>query len=258
MAIKQTAGQDRLGRFAPQFAHLNDDVLFGQVWSREDELSARDRSIITCAGLMSMGLFPQLKSHMAMAKGNGVTRTEMVALITHLAFYAGWPKAWSAFDLAKEVYGEGDNDDGSRDTAAPATPSKAGTEPDSGPYPLGDPADGPNFTGHVWLHPLTGPDAECSASNVTFAPGCVNRWHTHPHGQLLIVTAGLGWEQEEGRQPRRLEPGDVVFCPAGVRHWHGASGRSSMAHIAVTPASKGQSPVEWMEFPDPDQVAALG
>ncbi|MCT6900929.1 MAG: carboxymuconolactone decarboxylase family protein, partial [Bifidobacterium sp.] len=74
MAIKQTAGHDRLGRFAPQFAHLNDDVLFGQVWSREDELSARDRSMITCAGLMSMGLFPQLKSHMAMAKSNGVTR----------------------------------------------------------------------------------------------------------------------------------------------------------------------------------------
>ncbi|MCT6919054.1 MAG: carboxymuconolactone decarboxylase family protein, partial [Bifidobacteriales bacterium] len=144
MAIKQTAGHDRLGRFAPQFAHLNDDVLFGQVWSREDELSARDRSMITCAGLMSMGLFPQLKSHMAMAKGNGVTRTEMVALITHLAFYAGWPKAWSAFDLAKEVYGE------NQDSAA--TPSKAGTEPDSGPYPLGDSADGPNFTGHVWLH----------------------------------------------------------------------------------------------------------
>jgi 4-carboxymuconolactone decarboxylase len=104
MAKKQTAGRDRLGDFAPKFAELNDDVLFGEVWSREDKLSARDRSMITCASLMSQGLFPQLESHMKMAKQNGVTKDEMVELITQLAFYAGWPKAWSAFSLAKEIY----------------------------------------------------------------------------------------------------------------------------------------------------------
>ncbi|ERL65195.1 carboxymuconolactone decarboxylase family protein [Schleiferilactobacillus shenzhenensis] len=104
MAKKQTAGRDQLGDFAPKFAELNDDVLFGEVWSREDKLSARDRSMITCASLMSQGLFPQLEAHMKMAKTNGVTKDEMVELITHLAFYAGWPKAWSAFGLAKEIY----------------------------------------------------------------------------------------------------------------------------------------------------------
>lgn len=104
MAKKQTAGRDNLGDFAPQFAALNDDVLFGQVWAKEDELSARDRSLITCSALMAQGLFPQLKSHMVIAQQNGVTKDEMVALITHLAFYAGWPKAWSAFALAKEIY----------------------------------------------------------------------------------------------------------------------------------------------------------
>ncbi|KRL85733.1 carboxymuconolactone decarboxylase family protein [Lacticaseibacillus pantheris] len=106
MAKKQTAGRDQLGEFAPQFAALNDDVLFGEVWAREDELSPRDRSLITCAALMAQGLFPQLEAHMRIARDNGVTRTEMVALITHLAFYAGWPKAWSAFGLAKDVYGD--------------------------------------------------------------------------------------------------------------------------------------------------------
>lgn len=106
MAKKQTAGRDQLGEFAPQFAALNDDVLFGEVWAREDELSPRDRSLITCAALMGQGLFPQLEAHMRIARDNGVTRTEMVALITHLAFYAGWPKAWSAFGLAKEIYGD--------------------------------------------------------------------------------------------------------------------------------------------------------
>lgn len=104
MAKKQTAGRDNLGEFAPQFAALNDDVLFGEVWAKEDELSAHDRSMITCSALMAQGLFPQLKAHMQIAKQNGVTKTEMIALITHLSFYAGWPKAWSAFGLAKEIY----------------------------------------------------------------------------------------------------------------------------------------------------------
>lgn len=104
MAKKQTAGREQLGEFAPKFAELNDDVLFGEVWSREDQLSARDRSMITCASLMSQGLFPQLEAHMKIAKENGVTKDEMVELITHLSFYAGWPKAWSAFGLMKEIF----------------------------------------------------------------------------------------------------------------------------------------------------------
>lgn len=104
MAKKQTAGREQLGELAPKFAELNDDVLFGEVWSREDQLSARDRSMITCASLMSQGLFPQLEAHMKIAKENGVTKDEMVELITHLSFYAGWPKAWSAFGLAKKIF----------------------------------------------------------------------------------------------------------------------------------------------------------
>lgn len=102
---KQTAGRDNLGTFAPKFAELNDDVLFGEVWSREDELSPRDRSLITCASLLTQGA-PQLEAHLNIAKENGVTKTEITELITHLAFYAGWPKAWTAFDLAKKIFDE--------------------------------------------------------------------------------------------------------------------------------------------------------
>lgn len=100
---KQTAGRDRLGDFAPQFAALNDDVLFGEVWSRESELSAHDRSLITCSALLAMGA-PQLEAHLTIAKDNEVTKEEIVELITHLAFYAGWPKAWSAFAMAKDIF----------------------------------------------------------------------------------------------------------------------------------------------------------
>lgn len=101
---KQTAGRTNLGELAPKFEELNDDVLFGEVWSREDKLSLRDRSMITIASLMSQGLFPQLKSHFELGKKHGIKKEEAVEIITHLAFYAGWPKAWSAFALIKEVY----------------------------------------------------------------------------------------------------------------------------------------------------------
>lgn len=104
---KQTAGRDALGTFAPKFAELNDDILFGEVWSREDKLSLRDRSIITVTVLIAKGIFDSsLKYHIINAKNNGVSAEEMSEILTHLAFYAGWPNAWAAFNLAKEVYAE--------------------------------------------------------------------------------------------------------------------------------------------------------
>lgn len=102
---KQTAGRDTLGSFAPKFAELNDDVLFGEIWSREDKLSLRDRSIITVTALVAKGILDNsLQYHIANAKNNGVTAEEMAEILTHVAFYAGWPNAWAAFRMAKEVY----------------------------------------------------------------------------------------------------------------------------------------------------------
>ena len=104
---KQTAGREQLGEFAPKFAELNDDVLFGEVWSREDKLSLRDRSLITIVALMSKGILDSsLKSHLINAKNNGITKEEIAEIITHAAFYAGWPNAWATFRIAKEVYEE--------------------------------------------------------------------------------------------------------------------------------------------------------
>lgn len=104
---KVTAGRDELGEFAPKFADLNDDVLFGQVWSREDKLSARDRSIVTVTALMAGGILDSsLKYHLLNAKNHGVTKEEIAEILTHAAFYAGWPKAWAAFRMAKEVWQE--------------------------------------------------------------------------------------------------------------------------------------------------------
>lgn len=114
MAVKQTAGRDALGEFAPKFAQLNDDVLFGEVWSREDRLSLRDRSLVTVVALMSQGLVDSsFQYHLATARQNGITRQEIAEILTHAAFYAGWPKAWAAFRMAKEVWADDDaGDDG--------------------------------------------------------------------------------------------------------------------------------------------------
>ncbi len=103
---KQTAGREKLGSLAPKFAELNDDVLFGEVWSREKELSPRDRSMITISTLIAMGAYPQVKAHLILGKEHGLKKEEVVEIVTHLAFYTGWPKAWSVFPLVEEVYND--------------------------------------------------------------------------------------------------------------------------------------------------------
>lgn len=104
MKIKQTAGRDQLGEFAPEFAKVNDDILFGEVWS-DETLSLKERSMITIVSLLSQGLVDSsFRYHMETGKKNGITKEEMSAIITHAAFYCGWPKAWAAFRIAKEVY----------------------------------------------------------------------------------------------------------------------------------------------------------
>lgn len=102
--IKQTAGRENLGDFAPSFAHYNDDVLFGENWN-DVSIDLKTRCIITVVSLISSGITDNsLKYHMENAKKNGVTKEEMAGIITHISFYVGWPKAWAAFNLAKEIY----------------------------------------------------------------------------------------------------------------------------------------------------------
>lgn len=104
MKEKQTAGRRQLEEFAPEFARYNDDILFGEVWAKEDHLTDKTRSIITISALISAGNLEQLEHHLQFAEQNGVTKEEIADIITHLAFYVGWPKAWSAFNKAKEIW----------------------------------------------------------------------------------------------------------------------------------------------------------
>ena len=106
--VVQTAGRDMLGEIAPEFARLNDDVLFGEVWSRNDKLSLRDRSMVTVATLVAKGMGDSFACQYQMqeAKKNGITRDEMAEILTHQAFYAGWPNVWAAFNSMKKAYVE--------------------------------------------------------------------------------------------------------------------------------------------------------
>ena len=112
------------------------------------------------------------------------------------------------------------------------------------------PSKGPSdwFTGTVRIDPLFQPEepARTAAASVTFEPGARTAWHTHPLGQTLIITAGVGWVQIEGGAVEEVRPGDVVWFPPNVRHWHGASTTTAMTHVAIHEALNGKV-VEWME-----------
>lgn len=239
MAVKQTAGRDALGEFAPKFAQLNDDVLFGQVWSREDKLSLRDRSLVTVVALMAQGLTDSsFRYHLMSAKSNGITRDEIAEILTHAAFYAGWPKAWAAFRMAKEVWAADD----AKDAMAQHQNEMV--------FPIGAPNDGfaEYFSGKSYLAPLS--TKQVGIYNVTFEPGCRNNWHIHHAakggGQILICVAGQGCYQEWGKAPQELHPGDVVNIPPEVKHWHGAAPNHWFSHLAVEVPGEGLSN-EWCE-----------
>lgn len=186
-------------------------------------MSLKTRSIVTITSLISKGIVDNsLTYHLDTARKNGVTKTEMAEILTHLAFYAGWPNAWAAFRMAKDIY-KNDNLQ----------------EKHGGFFGLGEPNVNFSkyFIGNSYLKPLTNPQKTVFIANVTFEPKCRNNWHIHHAtkggGQVLLCVDGEGWYQEEGKQAQSLTPGDVVTVPANVKHWHGAKKDSWFSHLAV-------------------------
>lgn len=198
--IVQTAGRDALGAFAPAFAHYNDDVLFGENWN-DDAIDLKTRSILTVVALMSSGVTDSsLKYHLQNAKNHGVTQKEIAAIITHVAFYVGWPKGWAVFNMAKEIWAVEPEDDSAR-----------AKHQASMVFPIGEPnvAYAKYFIGQSYLAPIS--TQQVGIHNVTFEPGCRNNWHIHHAksggGQILICVAGRGFYQEWGRAAVRRAGG---------------------------------------------------
>lgn len=247
--ITQTAGRTQLGDFAPDFAHFNDDVLFGENWNNTD-IDLKTRCIITVVALMSSGITDtSLLHHLQNAKAHGVTREEIAAVVTHAAFYAGWPKAWAVFRMAKDVW----NDD------TPAVSEKEKFQ-NTILFPIGQPNDGfaQYFKGQSYLAPIS--TEQVGIFNVTFEPACRNNWHVHKAdkggGQILICAGGRGYYQEWGKPAVEMKAGDCINIPAGVKHWHGAAPDSWFSHLAIeVPGENGST--EWLEPVDEEQYGGL-
>lgn len=237
--IVQTAGRESLGEFAPMFAHLNDDVLFGEVWN-ETSISVKTRCIITVVSLMASGITDSsLVYHLQNAKAHGVTKDEIAAIITHATMYVGWPKGWAVFRLAKDVWNE---------------ETEAATEKDKYQntifFPIGEPNNGfaEYFVGQSYLAPIS--TQQVPIYNVTFEPRCRNNWHIHHAksggGQMLICVGGRGYYREWNKDAVEMLPGSVINIPAEVKHWHGAAPDSWFSHLAVEIPGEDASN-EWCE-----------
>ena len=237
--ITQTAGREQLGEFSPMFAHLNDDVLFGEVWN-EGAIDVKTKCIITVVSLMASGITDlSLKYHLLNAKNHGVTKEEIAAIITHATMYVGWPKGWAVFRMAKEIWNE----------ETPALTEKEKYQNEIF-FPIGQPNDtfAQYFVGQSYLAPVS--TEQVMIFNVTFEPGCRNNWHIHHAksggGQMLICVGGRGYYQEEGKEPVEMLPGTVINIPANVKHWHGAAPDSWFSHLAVEIKGE-ETSNEWCE-----------
>lgn len=219
----------------------------GEPHERKENSHIRDRSLVTVVSLMAQGLVDSsFQFHLISAKNNGITKEEIAEILTHAAFYAGWPKAWAAFRMAKEVWTE--------DT--PVENAKEAHEK-SMLFPIGKPNDGfaQYFSGQSYLAPLS--TEQVGIFNVTFELGCRNNWHIHHAtsggGQILVCVGGRGFYQEWGKEAQELHPGDVVNIPVGVKHWHGAASDSWFSHLAIEVPGENCSN-EWLEPVDADAI----
>jgi 4-carboxymuconolactone decarboxylase len=247
---RRAAVQASAGVVAPPLADLTNRVLFGDLWRRPG-LAPRDRSLVTVVALVANGQAEQMPFHINRAMDAGLTEAQLSEVITHLGFYAGWPRAMSAVSVVQKIVAER----AQPASAQPGSPASSIRIQRSGerPPPTGSSS---NFTGTVRVTSRFQAEtpARVGGGIVTFEPGARTAWHTHPLGQTLIVTSGCGWVQQEGSQMQEIGPGDVVWFPPGVKHWHGATPTSPMSHVAVAEAQDGAS-TTWMEHVTDEQYA---
>lgn len=223
--IVQTAGRNALGEFAPEFAHFNDDVLFGENWNNND-IDVKTRSIITVVALMAQGITDSsLKFHLQNAKDHGVSQKEIAAVITHVGFYAGWPKAGQSLILQKRF---GMRTKQRNNLAETARHERVAQNTDV--YAV----KARNYKGLRRGSPVF----------------CRNNWHIHHAksggGQILVCVGGRGYYQEEGKPAVEMNPGDCINIPAEVKHWHGAAPDSWFSHLAIEVPGE-ETSNEWCE-----------
>lgn len=234
---------------SPGLADATDEVLFADLWRRPG-LAPRDRSLVTVAALIANGQAEQLPFHLNRAMDNGLTFEEAREIPHQLAYYAGWPRSFSALTPMRQVFEDrGDLPAGDESEDVPTTISIV---PGDGETNQG-PAE--RFTGSVAVGPaFEAPgDARLSGALVTFEPGARTAWHSHPLGQTLYITQGCALVQSEGQDILTAGPGDIVQIPPDIRHWHGAASDKGMAHVAILENLDGVG-TTWMDLVSDDQI----
>lgn len=219
--------------FAPVIDRFLKEHLFGAIFSRTN-LDWRTRELVTIAALAAMaGTEQQLRSHFTVGLYNGLTHLQLTELINIIENNVSRRQGMLARLVLQSL-----------------TDQKAYTPtliPEETIFATGQKINSTNFTGNAWLQSLITADSSnnIQVGNVTFAPGARTNWHYHPAGQILLVTGGLGYYQEKGSPKRLLRKGDVVKCPPGIPHWHGASRDQEFIQIAITNGQNG--PTVWLE-----------
>jgi quercetin dioxygenase-like cupin family protein/alkylhydroperoxidase/carboxymuconolactone decarboxylase family protein YurZ len=247
--------------FAPAIDTFLKGHLFGDIFGR-DNLDFQSREIATISALAAIdGVNPQLQSHFNIGLNVGLTEAQLRSLISVLALKVGKKEA----DNADEILGKVLSDRQGKQPAVPSAGAQAATKEDalticitrSGSQP---PSQGSAeyFTGSVRIDPLfkANDPLRASGGRVTFEPGARTAWHTHPFGQILIVTAGSGWVQQWGGPIEEIRQGDVVRIPPGLKHWHGATAATGMTHIAIQEQLDDKA-VEWMEKVSDEQYRRI-
>lgn len=234
---------------SPGLADATDQVLFADLWRRPG-LAPRDRSLVTVAALIANGQAEQLPFHLNRAMDNGLTFEEAAEIPHQLAYYAGWPRSFSALTPMRQVFEA--RGDIATDEAAVDTPDSISiVRADGETFE----AAAETFTGSVTVGPsFEAPgDARVSGALVTFQPGARTAWHSHPLGQTLYITRGCALIQSEGQDVLTAGPGDIVQIPPEDRHWHGATSDQGMAHLAFLESLDGVG-TTWMEHVAHDQI----
>jgi quercetin dioxygenase-like cupin family protein/alkylhydroperoxidase/carboxymuconolactone decarboxylase family protein YurZ len=227
---KEVGPKTGFAAFSPEMDLFLKEHLFADIFER-DVLSFKDREIATISALAAMtGVEPQLESHLSMGMNTGLTHGQLLKV----------------FDLIEENISRQQAETARRSLVKVMETKQNKNE--GSIFPKGDKAPAEYFTGTVYLYMLA-PKTESnhySLGSVTFEPGARSNWHTHPAGQTLIVIDGEGLYQEKGKPIKTIKKGETIICSPNIEHWHGASPKKQMTHIAVT-NDTGAGGVVWLK-----------
>jgi 4-carboxymuconolactone decarboxylase len=231
--------------FAPAIDQFLKEHLFGDIFGR-DNLDFKTREIATISALAALGgVENQLRSHFNVGMHNGLTTDQLKHLVTIVQPNIGAKKASTANRVLQDVLKQRQN---INVTEKQILNSDTGVfQKEELIFPKGEKITNNNFIGNAWLQQMILSDSlnPTQVGNVTFEPAARTNWHLHPAGQILLVTGGLGYYQEKGSPRRLLRKGDVVKCPPGIPHWHGASSDQSFIQVAITNTQNG--PTVWLQ-----------